>query len=104
MKLTKEHIRSLIREAIGEQEQQGGESAKADPTTMEKEGRSAVALVQQQLRKVPERVRSEILTVAQKSPQNQRAVMSVVLQVFAGLTAEQINTLYKQGAKVVTDA
>ena len=104
MKITKHRLRSLIREALGEQEQQGGEAAKADPTTMEKEGRSAVALVQQQLRKVPEKVRSEILTVAKKSPQNQRAVMSVVLQVFAGLTAEQINTLYKQGAKVVTDA
>ena len=72
MKITKHRLRSLIREALGEQEQQGGEAAKADPTTMEKEGRSAVALVQQQLRKVPEKVRSEILTEAKKSPQNQR--------------------------------
>lgn len=91
-------MRKIIKEEV-EQAATEPKGGSEEATVMEKEGRAAAALAQQQLKRIPQKVREVILTAAKKSPQTQRAVMAVVLQSLVGLSTEQINALYKQGAK-----
>ena len=100
MKLTTDIIRNLIREEIeGAAPPAEGQPASAETDMGKMGGASAADAASRLLQRVPKGISDNIRKLAVKNIRNQRAVMNLVLQQFAGLSAEQINALMKTGAK-----